>query len=150
MLGHYKLESLLKLHLLVILLHLYLAFTKLRMILEGEEMAFPLHSVKTTVIHDRDTTSSISPLPLRNQYDETVQDCCLGGGGGYSTNIYTGRLRPESNPVTPLYTIFPEKRTPFVYLLLTNGTLLHTLFKTLHPFNCGKCDVFHNRNQSQK
>ena len=73
-----------------------------------------------------------------------------GGGGGYSTNIYTGRLRPESNPVTPLYTIFPEKRTPFVYLLLTNGTLLHTLFKTLHPFNCGKCDVFHNRNQSQK
>ena len=73
-----------------------------------------------------------------------------GGGGGYSTNIYTGRLRPESNPVTPLYTIFPEKRTPFVYLLLTNGTLLHTLFKTLHPFNCCKCDVFHNRNQSQK
>ena len=64
MLGNYKLESLLKLYLLVIRLHLYIfeksafrfqaneawkwrvfAFTKLPMILEGEEFAFPLHSV---------------------------------------------------------------------------------------------------------
>ena len=47
--------------------------------LEGEEFAFPLHSVKTTVIHHRDTTSSISPLHLRKQYYKTVQDCSLGG-----------------------------------------------------------------------
>ena len=42
--------------------------------------------------------------------------------GRYSTNVYTGRLRPEVQPVTFLYTIFHEKVTPFVYLLLTNGT----------------------------
>ena len=114
MLGHYKLESLLKLHLLVILLHLYLAFTKLRMILEGEEMAFPLHSVKTTVIHDRDTTSSISPLPLRNQYDETVQDCCLGGRGGGGLNKYLYRgAPPRGQPPYPFIYPFSRKTYPF-------------------------------------
>ena len=41
-----------------------------------------------------------------------------GGGGGYSTNVYTGRLRPEVQPPTLLYTIFHEKGTPFIYLLL--------------------------------
>ena len=30
--------------------------------------------------------------------------------------------------------LFERKRTPFVYLLLTNGTLLHTYFRTLHAF----------------
>ena len=47
---------------------------------------------------------------------------CRVGGGGYSTNIYTGRLRLESNPLTLLYTFFHGKGTPFVYLLWTNGT----------------------------
>ena len=42
--------------------------------------------------------------------------------GAYSTNFYTGRLRPEAQPLTLLYTICHEKGTPFVYLLLTNGT----------------------------
>ena len=37
-------------------------------------------------------------------------------GGGYSTNVYTGRLRPEVQPPTLLYTIFHEKGTPFTYL----------------------------------
>ena len=32
-----------------------------------------------------------------------------------------GRLRPEVQPLTLLYTIFHEKGTLFVYLLLTNG-----------------------------
>ena len=45
----------------------------------------------------------------------------LAGGGGYSTNFYWGRLRPEVQPLTLLYTIFHEKGTPFVYVLLTNG-----------------------------
>ena len=81
-------------------------------------MAFPLYSVKTTVIHHRDTTSSMSLLHLGKQYDGTVQDCSPGGGVlGYSTNVYTGRLRPEVQPLTLLYTIFPEKGTLFVYLL---------------------------------
>ena len=46
----------------------------------------------------------------------------IWGGGGYSTNFYTGTLRPEIQPLTLLYTIFHEKGTPFVYQLLTNGT----------------------------
>ena len=44
------------------------------------------------------------------------------GGGGYSTKFYTGRLRPEVQPLTVLYTLFHERGTPFVYLTWTNGT----------------------------
>ena len=43
-----------------------------------------------------------------------------GEGGGYSTMSYTGRLRPEIQPCTPLYAIFDRKGTPFVYPLSTN------------------------------
>ena len=53
------------------------------------------------------------------------------GGEGYSTTFYIGRVRPEVQPLTLLYTIFfTKKGTPFVYLLLTNGTLSHTLYRT--------------------
>ena len=52
------------------------------------------------------------------------------GGGGYSTNVYTGRLRPEVQPLTLLYTIFHKKGTPFVYILLTNVTPFTYLVKT--------------------
>ena len=45
-----------------------------------------------------------------------------GGGGWYLRNVYTGRVRPEIQPLTLLCTSFHEKVTPFVYLLLTNGT----------------------------
>jgi len=41
---------------------------------------------------------------------------------GYSKKFYTGRLRPEVQPLTLLYTIFFKKGTPFVYLLLEKGT----------------------------
>ena len=44
------------------------------------------------------------------------------GGGGYSTNVYTGRLRPRSNPLLFYVPFFAKKDTPFVYLLLKNGT----------------------------
>ena len=39
------------------------------------------------------------------------------GGGGYSTNVHTGRLRPEVQPLTLLFILFREKSTPVVYLL---------------------------------
>ena len=32
-----------------------------------------------------------------------------GGGGGYLTKFYTGRLRPEVQPLTLSYTILGEK-----------------------------------------
>ena len=65
-----------------------------------------------------------------------IQSTLAPGGGGYSTlNFYTGRFCPEVGPLARLCTIFYEKDTPFVYLLLTNGTPFpHTLFRTLHPF----------------
>ena len=47
-----------------------------------------------------------------------------GKSRGYSTNVYTGRLRPEVQPLTLSYTIFHEKGSPFVFLLLTNDTAL--------------------------
>ena len=50
-----------------------------------------------------------------------------GGGGGVSKNIYKGRLPPEIQPLTLLYSIFHEKGTPFVFLLLKNGTLFRFL-----------------------
>ena len=46
------------------------------------------------------------------------------GGGGYSRNVYMGRVRPEVQPLTLLYAIFHKKGTPFVHFLLTNGTPL--------------------------
>ena len=42
--------------------------------------------------------------------------------GGTQQFFFTRRLRPEFQPLTLSYTIFHEKGTPFVYLLLTNGT----------------------------
>ena len=40
----------------------------------------------------------------------------------YSTNVYTGRLRPEVQTITLSCTIFHEKGTSSIDLLLTNGT----------------------------
>ena len=56
---------------------------------------------------------------------------------GYSPKIYTGRFRPEVQPLTHLYIIFERKGTPFVYLLLTMLPLsrIYSL-KVFIPFNC--------------
>ena len=51
----------------------------------------------------------------------------MPGGGkvrGYSTHLYTGRLRPDVRPLTLLCTISERKGIPFVYLPLTNLTPL--------------------------
>ena len=56
-------------------------------------------------------------------------------GRGHSTTSYTGRLRPEIQPITLLYTIFDRNGTPFVYLLLTNDTPFSYLaVRVLHAF----------------
>ena len=43
---------------------------------------------------------------------------------------------PEVQPLPLLYTIFDRKGTPFVYVLLTNGTtfIYLVIIRTLHPF----------------
>ena len=40
----------------------------------------------------------------------------------YQTKFYTGRLHPEVQLLTLLYAICDRKDTPFIYLLLANGT----------------------------
>ena len=45
-----------------------------------------------------------------------------GWGEEYSPNFYTGRLRPEVQPLTLLYSIFDRNDSPFVYFPLTNGS----------------------------
>ena len=63
--------------------------------------------------------------------------------GGYSRNFYARRLRPEVQLLTLLYTIFDRISTPFVYLLLTNGTPITYLFlEVCIPLNCIKYTVF--------
>ena len=51
----------------------------------------------------------------------------------YSTNVYTGRLCPEVQSHTLLYTFFDEKGTPYTFYWQM-VPLSHTLFRTLHPF----------------
>ena len=87
--------------------------------LPKEEEKGPRSSVKThrtwnhktsTEIHKERAFGFVYTLPPR-------------GGGGYSKKFYTGKLRPEVQPLTLLFTIFFfRKGTPFVYLLLEKGT----------------------------
>ena len=39
-----------------------------------------------------------------------------GGGGGYTSMFYTGRLRREIQPLTHLCTVFGRKGTPYTHL----------------------------------
>ena len=57
-----------------------------------------------------------------------------GGGWGdeYSPKLYTGRLRPEVQPLTLLYSIFDRNDSPFVYFPLTNGTTPLTYLVTTY------------------
>ena len=48
------------------------------------------------------------------QYFYSPPPAARGGGGGHSTKLYTGRLCPEVQTLTLLYTIFDRKvRYPF-------------------------------------
>ena len=54
-----------------------------------------------------------------------------GGGRGTQQLFILGGCAPRFNPLPfciPFF--FTKKGTPFVYLLLTNGTLSHTLYRT--------------------
>ena len=64
----------------------------------------------------------VSSLAMLHVYD--LLKCEPASPGGYSMKFYTGRLCPEVQPLTLLYTIFGRKETPFVYLLSKNGTPL--------------------------
>ena len=57
------------------------------------------------------------------------------GGGGYLTKFNTGRLRPEPQPPTLLYTILAEKVSLLYTFYWGKVPLLHTYFRTLHPIS---------------
>ena len=65
-------------------------------------------------------TSFLGYTHLSNQTTmfERVKNANLHppGDGDYSTKFYTGRLHPEVQTLTLLYTIFERKGTPFVHL----------------------------------
>ena len=63
-----------------------------------------------------------------NQYYLTLwgAEFALGAGRGTEQNFIQGELCPIVQPLTLLYTIFDRRGTPFIYLLLINGTLSHT------------------------
>ena len=57
-------------------------------------------------------------------------NCCVHvvkAPGVLSKCLYR-EVPPQGPTITLLYTIFHEKGTPFVYILLTNGTLFTYLF----------------------
>ena len=61
----------------------------------------------------------------------------LPGGGTQQTFMREGAAPRLSSTPYLFNTIVDEKVTPFVYLLLTNGTpftYMYTLFRTLHSF----------------
>ena len=65
-------------------------------------------------------------------------------GRGYSTNVYTGRLRPEVQPLT-LFNIchFSRKRYPFCIPSIDKWYPFHIpCLEHCILFNCCKCTVF--------
>ena len=67
---------------------------------------------------------------------ELVQSLSYGyhPRGGDSKKFYTARRHPEVQTLTLLYIIFDKKVTPFLYLLLTNGTTFTYLHSFIHSF----------------
>ena len=53
------------------------------------------------------------------------------GGGGTEQNFIVGRLRPEIQPLTFLYTIFDREGLPSVYLFLVHSQTAMTDFLVL-------------------
>ena len=61
--------------------------------------------------------------------------CCLRfpRGGEVLKKCLYKEARPDGQPVTLVYTVFYEKGTPFVYLLLKNGTPFIPLLEFCMP-----------------
>ena len=65
-------------------------------------------------------------------------NCPRRGGGGYSTKCFTGRLRPDFQPLTRLYSFVTEK-VPISYTFYWQMVpLSHTCFERGVSFNCWK------------
>ena len=60
----------------------------------------------------------------------------------FSTKFYLGRLRPEVQSLTLLYTTFDRKGTPSVYVLLAMVPPHMLILDLSIPLNCCKCTVF--------
>ena len=82
--------------------------------------------------------NSLSPFIL-SWFDIMMFSPLAEGGGGGGTQqifIFTGRLCPEVQPLTLLYSIFHEKRYPFHIPSIDKWYPFHipSMSTTLHPF----------------
>ena len=96
----------------------------------GLNMNTNCHTPPKEVFYPPPSTSS-SPLLVQTFLKRFCLQDPPPPRGGYSKKFYTGRLRPEVQSLTLLYTIFFRKGTPFVYLLLEKGTLSYTFLRRL-------------------
>ena len=84
------------------------------------------------IVMEKKRAFDLRCLAKKEIHHKPPRDRPAGGGGGWwvSTNIHEGRLRPEVQPLTLLYTAFHENLcetgTPFAYLLLKLVPLSHT------------------------
>jgi len=65
----------------------------------------------------------------------------LDYGRGVLNKVFYGEA-PLRRPSAFMYHFFDKTGSPFVYLLLTNGTPFTHLVKDLHPYNCCKFAVY--------
>ena len=84
-------------------------------------------------------TRLISTKVFQERAPEVRWNCAMPGG--YSTNVYTWRLRSEVQPLNLFYTIFHEKGIPLSHTLFRNFASLLTAVNALS---------FTDRSQSQK
>ena len=117
---------------LIDLFSLYVLFSQYRSCEYSREL-FLSNFVLSTCICTREMTKCQVPLgPLLGKQNIQAKEVCTsqssatskpGGEGGYSTNVYSRRLRPEVQPLT-LNIAFFTKKVPL-------------------PFNRCKCTVFY-------
>ena len=112
---------------------------------DQKQQLLPLRKM-TVALKSSSYQSLLLPQPPRKLCVQPLSPRgAVGGGGGKGTKekFHKGRPRPVVQALILLYTIFDRKATPFVYLLLTNGTPFHTpSLKPCIPLNCCKCTVF--------
>ena len=82
-------------------------FTSRGQVLERYSRKLQLFSTGATLLENKTNANFIS-----------IQNAETEKPGGYCTKFYTGRLRPEVQTLTLLYTIFDRKGNPFIYLQL--------------------------------
>ena len=94
---------------------------------------------RSTLCNDVCYSKNTNNLDVALSYWQTLQMIIAekGGGGGFSTKFYMGRLRPEVQPLNPFTYHFLTEKVPFPVLSIDKWCLFQrTSFRTWHPFFC--------------